>query len=71
MVSCVDSDHEHDDGGGDGHSDEDLDFHIHYHGSSVGFDAFGSGGPNAHETSGSGAANADVGETIFATPMCR
>ena len=45
-VEGSDSDHEDSDGGGDGHSDEDLDFHVHYHGSS--------GGPNAHEASGSG-----------------
>ena len=45
-VKGSDYDHEDSDGGGDGHSDEDLDFHVHYHGSS--------GGPKAHEASGSG-----------------
>ena len=72
-VEGSDSDHEDSDGGGDGHSDEDLDFHVHYHGSSGGPNAHeasgsgGSAGPNAHDASGSGAANADVGATMFAT----
>ena len=72
-VEVSDSDHEDSDGGGDGHSDEDLDFHVHYHGSSGGPNAHeasgsgGSAGPNAHDASGSGAANADVGATMFAT----
>ena len=72
-VEVSDSDHEDSDGGGDGHSDEDLDFHVHYHGSSGGPNAHeasgsgGSAGPNAHDASGSGAANANVGATMFAT----
>lgn len=72
-VEGSDSNHEDSDGGGDGHSDEDLDFHVHYHGSSGGPNAHeasgsgGSAGPNAHDASGSGAANADVGATMFAT----
>ena len=59
-VEGSDYDHEHDSGGGDGHSDEELDFHVHYHGSSGGPNAHeasgsgGSAGPNAHDASGSG-----------------
>lgn len=66
-VEVSDSDHERDDGGGDDHSDEDPDFHVHYHAPAGGFEASGSGGPNAHEASGSGAANADVRASGAAT----